>query len=148
MELVGKEKMVTVCGKNCTECSIFNGDIKETAKKLSELLQMYGFTKETMELIPESGWYGDFETGLDWCQKKINCSGCRSENRLNPDCELRNCCIEEKKLSFCFECTEFPCNKIKNFEENFFPCLENLMAIKKIGVSQWLDKREVAATKL
>jgi hypothetical protein len=39
------------------------------------------------------------------------CKGCGSIDR--PDCKIYKCCKIERKLNFCTECDEFPCNILK-----------------------------------
>ncbi len=45
------------------------------------------------------------------------CYGCSSEENQKRtskwSCKLRHCCYSEKKISYCFECDEFPCQKYK-----------------------------------
>jgi hypothetical protein len=44
-----------------------------------------------------------------------SCRGCASEDTKQKrkskwGCKIRNCCYEIKKLDFCIECDQFPCN--------------------------------------
>lgn len=47
-----------------------------------------------------------------------SCYGCSSEDdaknkrKSRCSCKIRMCCYNEKKVNFCFECTDFPCGKI------------------------------------
>ncbi len=49
-------------------------------------------------------------------EEKIPCKGCRE---IEGDCPalVKKCptykCISEKRISFCFECDEFPCTKLQ-----------------------------------
>lgn len=56
------------------------------------------------------------------CYHKKPCSGClNSDNGKSEHC--RKCkikdCIKEKSLSYCFECSEYPCKLIKNLEKSY-----------------------------
>jgi hypothetical protein len=43
--------------------------------------------------------------------------------------------MEEKKVTWCFECEEFPCEKLVEFQASWqIPILDNLREIKEIGV--------------
>ena len=30
----------------------------------------------------------------------------------SPDCWILECCVDKKKLEFCYECEDFPCDKL------------------------------------
>jgi hypothetical protein len=141
MSLSKNESLVTVCGLYCGKCAIYDGSIGDTAKKLSELLKSHGLTRETMAMIPGVDWYDDFENGLNWCQETVKCGGCRSDMRFNPMCELHKCCVQEKGLDFCFECDQFPCDTVRTFEQQFFPCIDTLQKIKEVGVAEWVRRQ-------
>ncbi len=73
-----------------------------------------------------------------------NCKGCRThEGQILdfPTCKTFQC-ITEKGHEFCFECDDFPCEKLQtivNFEI-FAPHnskIYNLLMIKKLGLSDW-----------
>lgn len=52
----------------------------------------------------------------------------------SPDCEIRKCCIKDKKLNYCYECQEFSCQKLNNGankEKKRGVALERLKNIKK-----------------
>ena len=45
------------------------------------------------------------------------CKGCASDDKEQDrcskwNCKIRNCCYNEKKLSFCIKCDQFPCKVI------------------------------------
>ena len=69
------------------------------------------------------------------------CPGCKLENKCG-DCAIRNCAVS-KNLNNCSQCNEFPCEKIKIFNNDGIPhhgeAIENLKLFKKIGEEKWLD---------
>jgi Protein of unknown function (DUF3795) len=74
-----------------------------------------------------------------------DCQGCRSadknaDNDCGPDCELASC-AKKRGLSYCFECPDFPCEKIKKFATNRHEhhrlSVENLKQMKKVGLKEW-----------
>ena len=77
--------------------------------------------------------------------KKIyNCKGCRLlQGKIKdfPLCKTYQC-VTEKGYSFCYECDDFPCEKLQptvNFEI-FLPHnskIYNLLMIKKLGIFKW-----------
>lgn len=73
-----------------------------------------------------------------------NCKGCRThEGQILdfPVCKTFQC-ITEKGHDFCYECSDFPCEKLQtivNFEI-FAPHnskIYNLLMIQKLGLSEW-----------
>ena len=67
------------------------------------------------------------------------CEGCRSGECKFPGCEIAPC-IKEKGFDFCFECSEFPCEKA-----DFEPMLKNkwLKAnerMKEIGPMSYFEE--------
>lgn len=76
--------------------------------------------------------------------KVYGCKGCREEKgqvKDFPVCKTYECAIH-KGHTFCFECKDFPCEKLQpivNFEI-FLPhnCkVYNLTMIKKLGIRKW-----------
>jgi len=73
-----------------------------------------------------------------------NCKGCRTQEGQILDFPLCKTfqCITEKGHEFCFECNDFPCEKLQtivNFEI-FAPHnskIYNLLMIQKLGLSKW-----------
>ena len=73
------------------------------------------------------------------------CKGCRVDT-MHDGCEIYDCCVQLGGMDFCFECTLFPCERLKKFAsyhpgENFAHyrhiAIENLLKIKEIGVDNW-----------
>ncbi len=57
----------------------------------------------TIEEIKQS--YGICGLVCALCSGKSDCAGCRCKT---GDCEVKACCTE-KRLSYCFECDNYPC---------------------------------------
>lgn len=76
---------------------------------------------------------------------KINyCTGCRPRNKqcafLKKRCEK----LITNKITFCFECSEFPCRRLKHIDERYrkdfnVSLIENLQIIKTKGIKTFLD---------
>lgn len=76
--------------------------------------------------------------------KFYNCKGCRKQKgqiKDFPRCKTYDC-VTSKDLNFCYECEEFPCEKLQpivNFEI-FTPHnskIYNLLMIRKLGIAEW-----------
>jgi len=111
--------MTAPCGLPCFECYLFLANDNEEIR-----------TMVSRELnIPE---------------EKSVCSGCRSEGgkcaHLPVDCRLYPCALA-KGLSFCFECSEFPCDLLQPYRDQaklwHNTKVYNLCLIKKMGLESW-----------
>ena len=80
--------------------------------------------------------------------EKIPCDGCRPIAGRCPiikeDCETYKC-VMEKKVEFCFECSEFPCVKLhpSSKRAEVLPHnmkVFNLCTIKRDGVEAFVEK--------
>ena len=78
--------------------------------------------------------------------KVYNCKGCREQKgqiKNFPICKTYEC-VTIKGYSFCYECEEFPCEKLQpivNFEI-FIPHnskIYNLLMIQKHGIVKWTE---------
>ncbi len=82
--------------------------------------------------------------------EKLTCKGCRNDPR-HEQCEIYECCVKQGGKLFCFECGEFPCERIKEFVD-YHPgkkfahyrhiAIKNLYAIKDQGLEIWADSME------
>lgn len=81
-----------------------------------------------------------------------SCHGCSSEKKQKRTskwgCKLRTCCYSVKKLNFCFECDEFPCQKYRRKLPDAHPgdpkfdyrheVLENFKKFAELGLEGYL----------
>ena len=56
------------------------------------------------------------------CYHKKPCAGCLNSDKNKPEhcrkCKIKDC-IKGKGLSYCFECSDYPCKLIKNIEKSY-----------------------------
>ena len=56
------------------------------------------------------------------CYHKKPCAGCLNSDKGKPEhcrkCKIKDC-IKDKGLSYCFECSDYPCKLIKNLEKSY-----------------------------
>lgn len=102
---------IAACGLDCSRCADYeDGEIKEISSKLMKLLNGYdrlAGIKTTMN--PAFEGYNQFKEVLS-IFAEASCGGCRSNNIKCPiDCHAKTC-HKEKKVDFCFQCKEYPCN--------------------------------------
>ena len=78
------------------------------------------------------------------------CGGCRgpSDRHWSADCKFLTC-ARVKKFTYCFECDEFPCEKLAAFandgHEHHRITVENLKRMREIGLESWLKQQESPA---
>ncbi len=79
---------------------------------------------------------------IDYKEVKIPyCSGCRVKNKcaFQKKCNLLN----ENKINFCFECNDFPCERLQKLDDRYranykMSMINNLKFIKQNGISKFL----------
>ena len=77
--------------------------------------------------------------------KDIACEGCRSSMLFEycAQCSIRKCVLEEKGLDWCYQCEDFPCEMLLDFQSYWrMPIVENLREIKEIGLDKWLEQKD------
>lgn len=77
---------------------------------------------------------------------EIYCKGCLSDlvNEWCANCDFRKC-AKERRITYCFECGDFPCKKSVNFSKtrpHRALGLKNLKQLKEIGIKEWLKQEE------
>ena len=113
------ERLTAPCGLYCGACPCYKAQAnRDLAEKIASRLEL----------------------AVEDCI----CSGCRTQRgRIGvmgePVCETYDCCVDKKRLDFCYQCSDFPCSKLA-------PCAEraaeiphntkiyNLLLIQKEGV--------------
>ncbi len=81
----------------------------------------------------------------------LRCAGCKSDETsiYCMDCDIREC-AENKKVDFCFQCAEYPCERLIGFRNDKYAhhsiILKNLETIKEGGAQRWLDEQELRWT--
>ncbi len=123
MNTVTTRKSSAPCGLDCFNCEIFVDNITEEMKM-------------------------QFAAKIKIEPEEVACKGCRLEENgckfLGQSCETLKC-ITEKNLEFCFECDEFPCNKLQPAKEGADRLphnykVFNLCRMKAVGVEKWADE--------
>jgi len=111
--------MISCCGLDCSECNLHN------------LLHDDEVAERTINWFKEKGWLKENE-GLEVAiQKKMYCTGCQNDRTTHwsSNCEILKCCVDEKKLNNCSQCSLFPCEKLTihaNKDERYREALAKL----------------------
>jgi hypothetical protein len=85
---------------------------------------------------------------MAYLREKKRCPGCR-EPDVNKSiscvrCRIKNCeFFQEGKAKFCFECDNYPCDKVKHIDLRYrkkygMSMIENLNKIREIGLEAFM----------
>ncbi|MBN1500847.1 MAG: DUF3795 domain-containing protein [Spirochaetes bacterium] len=120
--MTDRTKLVAPCGIDCGICELYES---RNNSKLMDYLISKG--------IP---------------QNVLPCDGCRNIEGKCPviqgDCATFEC-VKEKGISFCYECSDFPCTKLAPSADraNILPHnmkVYNLCSIRRDGVEKFAEK--------
>ena len=133
-------EILAPCGLNCKKCMAHvSGDIKHFSSMLQKSLGSFdSYAERFSKFWPEFKAYPQFKTLLDYFTKG-NCAGCRKGDCKYPNCGVA-ACYKNKGVDFCFQCSEFPCDKT-NFDENLKSRWMKMNSrMKEIGVEPYYDE--------
>ncbi len=128
------------CGLHCGKCFAYKeGDIVKNARAIKEDLGEFDmYAKRFIKLLnnPVFEKFPDFKEMLKYFSIG-DCLGCRNETcKLFKNCRVR-LCSENKKVDFCFQCCEFPCDNT-GFDEHLNKRSVNInRRMKEIGVDRY-----------
>ena len=83
--------------------------------------------------------------------EQASCRGCRSQNGtiaalgMTEPCSVYRC-IEGKQLGFCYECPDFPCDRLHPYADMASKVphntkVFNLCLIKRMGLQSWAETK-------
>jgi hypothetical protein len=60
------------------------------------------------------GWLSEGEGVAEAAAKKLLCPGCHGDRTAHwsPDCWILQCCVDQKHLRDCSQCTTLPCDRL------------------------------------
>ncbi|MBI4287691.1 MAG: DUF3795 domain-containing protein [Chloroflexi bacterium] len=78
---------------------------------------------------------------------QVRCAGCRPQTGVvatQPEavCETYDCCVNQRKLDYCFQCPDFPCLKLapsadRSQELPHNSKVYNLLLIQRMGAQEF-----------
>lgn len=116
--IIPDKKTTAVCGLLCKACGLYIATQNNDEKQLKF-----------------------FAERLNIAEDMVHCNGCRS-NVLSAHCKtcyFRDC-IENKKIEFCSECNEYPCQQLIEFQSKMphrVELFQSLDRIKEVGWEKW-----------
>lgn len=100
------------CGLDCGRCADFaNSQIRSLSQQLLQLLA--GYERVAQMKSDNNSLFNNYNHFKDILSSFAEgpCGGCRSNNVRCPIvCEAKTC-HREKKVDFCFQCEEYPCER-------------------------------------
>ena len=125
-----EEKVVGICGLYCGACPIYLASRENDKEELRKISESRGIPLE-----------------------EVYCDGCLS-NRLFEACI--NCrhgfrrCAAEKKITWCFECPDFPCQRLELFKDihivngisHHESVIKDLRYMKEWGIKRFVKEQE------
>lgn len=84
------------------------------------------------------------------CDSKKPCAGCLNSDAGKPEhcrkCAIKDC-VKEKGYTYCYECGEYPCKRLKNLEKSYqtryhASLLENSKAVKELGLAAFMERQK------
>jgi hypothetical protein len=118
--------MAGACGLYCGTCPIYLARRENDTDTLREMSRLRGVPVE-----------------------RVRCDGCLSDHMFQ-DCRhgfLR--CAEERNVTWCFQCSDFPCKRLKDFIgihvmngiSHHEHVIEDLQYMREHGVGEWVKKQ-------
>lgn len=129
-------EIISYCGLYCRLCSE-NALIPKTAEKLREYLELSAYKDK--ERGNET--FSAFWEYLNKLSDKTKIKACKKNNCAPDVCGIRKC-ARRKNIEFCFECKEFPCEKILMLHKSTPTLLHDAERIKTIGLDKWVEEQE------
>ena len=89
------------------------------------------------------------------CYHRKPCAGCLNSDQGKPEhcrkCKIKDC-IKEKSLSYCFDCSEYPCRLIKNLEKSYnkryqASLIENSRFVQEYGLDCFMEQQKEKYTR-
>lgn len=84
------------------------------------------------------------------CYHKKPCAGCLKSDQGKPEhcrkCKIKEC-IKDKRLTYCFECSDYPCKLIKNLEKSYnqryqASLMENSEYVQQKGLEAFMEQQK------
>jgi hypothetical protein len=143
MEYEQIKNRLAPCGLHCGKCYAFSGgDIRNSSNILKDSLGNFDiYASRFVDLINEPVFkkYPEFKELLSYFST-VDCEGCRKEKcKIFKNCKVRDC-LENKKIDFCFECSDFPCDNT-GFDQHLHKRSVDInLRMKEIGVEKYYNE--------
>jgi hypothetical protein len=98
-------EMIAACGLDCGGCPIRTADTDA------------GSAKVLLGWFRSQGWLSADEGVAELMQRGPYCRGCHGDRSIHwsATCWILQCCIDDRKLTYCYECGVFPCERLSEW---------------------------------
>lgn len=85
-----------------------------------------------------------------YCHHKRPCAGCLNGDEGKPEhcrkCAMKDC-VRERGLSYCFQCPEYPCRRLRYLEKSYrtrygASLSENSSRVKELGITAFMTSQQ------
>jgi len=134
------EDLITYCGYYGGTCARYRGytAFRGAAAMLAELCDAHGYHHWMPGEVKEFD-YPEFRKGLEFFSRDDTwfvCQACCKGAGGGPPGCVRSCC-EERGVDVCFECAEFPCDRVADDEE----MVARGQEYQRLGRDEWLRRQ-------
>ena len=132
------KSQVAPCGLSCGKCVAYvDGPVQAASLQLADALgDNFGeYAKRFEGMNPVFEGYESFRDLLDFFAKG-SCTSCRDKGCLFKSCKVTEC-VKEMGVDYCYECTQFPCEKHGMPDGLAERWQANNEAMQKHGLSAW-----------
>jgi hypothetical protein len=138
------EDLITYCGLHGGCCARYRGYtvFREAAALMADIADAHGFQYWMVEAAREFD-YGEFRKGLEFFRRDdawVVCQTCCKGGSGGPPSCVRECC-REHQVDVCFDCREFPCERVKADAG----MMRRGEEYRKLGREEWLRQAAEAA---
>jgi hypothetical protein len=118
-------QMIAVCGLDCGNC-----DLRKVPSDPEAAQRVVAWFREM-------GWLNESEGISEVMERSMYCKGCREDRSVHwsPDCWILQCCVDEKGLAFCYECGDFPCERLSEWAKGsakYAQALDRLQRVRGV----------------
>jgi hypothetical protein len=126
------ENLVATCGLYCGACPMYLDSQSGSDQKTREFMQQLGSKPPEVK------------------REDLQCDGCLGNGKLISfcaKCAIRSC-AKSKTVAYCSDCSEFPCSRITDFNNNYgkllhhSEALANLRHLREMGIKEWAKSEE------
>jgi hypothetical protein len=133
---------VGYCGIYCRTCYWYTDTMRKPATQLIDVIKSHSEVAGWINY--KGGKSAETIKGLEILSKAACAFNCKGGGGWDG-CPVRTCCVA-KGIDFCFECSEFPCEKVwseKSEHANVFTAnkIKRLREMKEMGVEEWIKKQ-------
>ncbi len=98
-------KLMAACGLDCGGCKIRRAPSDVQAAQV------------VVEWFRKEGWLAPDEGMAEVLERKMTCCGCLGDRAVHwsADCWILACCADQRGLTDCSQCAEFPCRRLEEW---------------------------------